>query len=141
VVLRQGGHKTSNKFPIDRSSYRFTVFVIALVDVSQIYLADTCQIYLADILSIHRDIFSPLNVPTDLTYPCKTMSLSAVKKAEVRRYIPIEIDVILSWIRSLYHSLPEIERIEFRVTGKNVKGLDRRFEKNADGYFRLIESK
>jgi hypothetical protein len=110
-----------------------------LASISQIYLADTCQIYLADLLSIHRDIFSPLNVPTDLTYPCKAMSLSTAKKAEVRRYIPIEIDVILFWIRSLYHSIPEIDRIEFRVIGKNVKGLDRRFEKNADGHFHLIK--
>jgi hypothetical protein len=66
------------------------------------------------------------------------MSLSTAKKvSEVRRYIPIELEIVLHWIRSLYCSIPEIDRIEFRVFGKNVKGLDRRFEKNADGHFEL----
>lgn len=66
------------------------------------------------------------------------MSLSTLKKPlEVRRYIPIELEIVLYWIKSLYQNLPEIDRIEFRVFGKNVKGLDRRFEKNADGCFEL----
>lgn len=68
------------------------------------------------------------------------MSLPNSKKiAEPpRRRVPIEIEVILHWIKLLWESIPEIDRIEFRVFGKNVKGLDRRFQKNADGCFELI---
>jgi hypothetical protein len=69
------------------------------------------------------------------------MSLSHSKKSAEppRRRVPIEIEIILHWIKLLWESMPEVERIEFRVFGKNVKGLNRSFEKNAEGCFELVK--